>query len=1042
MRFFNSIKLTLKLPLVMVSLCLASLALTAIIALAHSRASLERLTEERLVSLLDGRTGQLETFIKNVEFSLNVQANNPSILDAISGFQEGWNEYETAGADLQQVWISDNPFELGERAQQSDSGEDNSYNRTHKHYHGFFQAIMENVGLYDVILIDTMGNVIYTVEKEGGFATNIIDGTARNTALLEIYTTLLSEENPVSGVEFFDFRMYDISGIPSAFFASIIPSSNGEPAAIIAYQIGTDQINAILHDRDGLSTSGQTYLVGPDNILRSDLVGPLTGSVLQTGMESPAISAALNGESGIHTRDTGESVLHETYAPLGVHGETWALIASQSETEFLLPWLEMRTELLRDSAIALCIFTIISIILGLSVGRPLLRLNQVMRKIANSEFSTEVPDSARGDEIGGIAQTIEEFRASLEDAERAAIEARVKGSAFSDSSAAMMILDAKGVITYTNDALLSFFETHIEQFRSVLPELTPNAMIGLSIDAFWQDKERIHSLFNSLESFPCREFMDMGALRLSVFTNVILDNEGNGSGFVIEWEDVTISQMNNAIIWAIETHQIKAEFALSGQYVSSNTLFSDALGTPENEIRKKSFANILSVQGNPDRDVLSEVRAGDTVSANFILKNGNEQGALIEAVLSPVKNASGKTLCLLFLGNDISEAQSLIYRAEHEQAKMVRSQNRVVEILRKGLGDLADGKLTAELTEPLAEEYEQLRTDFNRAANNLRDAMIRVISNADSIRSEASDISTAAEDLSQRTEKQAATLEETAAALDQITSSVASAADASEQTNLVVNTAKNSAETSSLVVEEAVLAMRKIESSSDKITKIISVIDDIAFQTNLLALNAGVEAARAGEAGRGFAVVASEVRALAQRSSDAAHEINQLISDSGKHVKHGAELVGETGEALQNIIGSVGDISRHVAEIAISAKEQASGLAEINTSVNELDKFTQQNAAMFEETTAASHALTQGAEALASVVSRFDAGQGETIEDLNVFRSGRSQTQSNDDAPARSKNILPTPVQQHVAVMRSGNIAEDHYLESQDPNIPDGWEEF
>ncbi|WP_052245427.1 methyl-accepting chemotaxis protein [Halocynthiibacter namhaensis] len=1040
MRFFNSIKLTLKLPLVMVSLCLTSLALMTFIALELSKSSLERLTEQRLGSLVEGRADHLETFLENVEFSLAIQANNPSVLDSIFGFKGGWREFEDPQAYLKQTWITDNPYEFGERENFIEADDSNNYTRTHKRYHSFYTTLMNNVGLYDVILIDTLGNVLYSVEKEDDFATNILDGSVDNSTLTEIVTTMLSEDNPVSGAQFFDFRVYEVSNAPAAFFASIIPNRNGSPAAVIVYQIGAEQINAVLHSQEGLGETGQTYLVGPDNHLRSDLTNGHVGSLLETRMDSPAITAALSGITGSDTRSTNEGMLHENYAPLTVHGHTWALIAAQSQSEFMLPWSQMRTKMIRDGLVALAVFAMISIVLGLSISRPLLRLNQVMRKISNSEFTTKVPDSDRGDEIGGIAKTLEEFRASLEAAEETAAEARVKGSAFSDSSAAMMILDSDGNITNTNSALLSFFKTHADEFRTVAPDLNTDTMIGVSVASLWEDKDRLDALLAAPQSLPRREFVDLGKLRLAIFINLILDNDGNGSGFVVEWEDVTVSQMNDAMISAIETHQVKAAFSTDGQYMDSNALFLDAAHTSESDIKNVTFSDLLTVQGEPKRDALSEAKSGKTVAAKFILNNGSEQSALLEAILSPVKDASGKTLCLLLLGNDISEAQSLIDRAEEEQAKMVESQNNVVEALRKGLGELADGKLTTEVTQPLAEEYEQLRTDFNRAANNLRDAMIGVVSNADNMRSESTDISTAAEDLSQRTEKQAATLEQTAAALDEITSSVRSAADASEQANIVVNTAKSSAETSSIVVEEAVSAMGKIESSSDKITKIISVIDDIAFQTNLLALNAGVEAARAGEAGRGFAVVASEVRALAQRSSDAAHEINQLISDSGQHVKRGAELVSETGEALQNIIGSVGDISRHVAEIAVSAKQQASGLAEINTSVNELDKFTQQNAAMFEETTAASHALTQGAEALASVVAQFDAGQAQSETDPNIFKSARSPASSDENLDGTSGIIHSTPQPKIVAASANSNVA--HAQEPEILDVPDGWEEF
>ncbi|MDR7230749.1 methyl-accepting chemotaxis protein [Caulobacter sp. BE264] len=218
---------------------------------------------------------------------------------------------------------------------------------------------------------------------------------------------------------------------------------------------------------------------------------------------------------------------------------------------------------------------------------------------------------------------------------------------------------------------------------------------------------------------------------------------------------------------------------------------------------------------------------------------------------------------------------------------------------------------------------------------------------------------------------QAASLEETAAALDEITVTVRKTAEGAGSARRNVEAARQDAEKGGEVVERAVAAMGQIEASSHEIGAIIGVIDEIAFQTNLLALNAGVEAARAGDAGKGFAVVAQGVRALAQRSAEAAKEIKTLISNSTNQVNEGVSLVGETGQALHRIIAGVQDLNRIVAEIAASANEQATGLHQVNTAVNQMDQATQQNAAMVEQSTAASHALSNEARQLGRLVERF-----------------------------------------------------------------------
>jgi methyl-accepting chemotaxis protein len=410
----------------------------------------------------------------------------------------------------------------------------------------------------------------------------------------------------------------------------------------------------------------------------------------------------------------------------------------------------------------------------------------------------------------------------------------------------------------------------------------------------------------------------------------------------------------------------------------------------------------------PDTDRKDEV--GDMAQAMQVFRDNGLRARALEQETESMR--------------DQSEADRR--RSEAVKAQEAAENAVVIESLGKGLSALADGNLIYRINADFPERSQILKTDFNRSITRLEETVTRVLSSVHGIDSGASEISDASDDLSRRTEQQAASLEETAAALDQITATVRKTADGASQAAGVTHGARQSAEVSGGVVMNAVQAMHKIEAGSREISQIVGVIDEIAFQTNLLALNAGVEAARAGDSGRGFAVVASEVRALAQRSAEAAKEIKTLINNSGAEVENGVRLVSEAGEALKAIATQVGDINTLVVEIAASAKEQATGLHEINVAVNQMDQVTQQNAAMVEQATAASTSLRQETSELSSQVAFFQ------VSSASQRRAAQAPARP---APARAP-AAPShrPEQRVLKVVNGGPVASGP--------ASDGWEEF
>ena len=361
-------------------------------------------------------------------------------------------------------------------------------------------------------------------------------------------------------------------------------------------------------------------------------------------------------------------------------------------------------------------------------------------------------------------------------------------------------------------------------------------------------------------------------------------------------------------------------------------------------------------------------------------------------------------------------------RAEAEAAERMRI---ATSGLAAALKRLASGDLSFQLEEAFAADFEELRRDFNQSVRQLSSTLQVIQDSVSTMDSGAREMATAAENLSRRTEQQAASLEETAAALDEITANVNSSTRRTEDARTVATQANQGAAKSAGVVASAEEAMRRIEGSSQQISNIIGVIDEIAFQTNLLALNAGVEAARAGEAGKGFAVVAQEVRELAQRSAQAAREIKGLIQNSSDEVENGVKLVRDTGVALQAISGFITEMNQHMDSIATAAKEQSIGLAEVNTAVNSMDQTTQQNAAMVEQSTAASSSLAMETAKLRELIGQFRLAAGER----GVATASRPAMAA---APAARPTSRPQPAPAPRAAPMRGNTAL----------AIDDWEEF
>jgi methyl-accepting chemotaxis protein len=739
-------------------------------------------------------------------------------------------------------------------------------------------------------------------------------------------------------------------------------------------------------------------------------------TILRKQVDTLGVREALAGQTGIQTFDDYRGVeVYSAYAPVDIAGVSWAILAEMDEAEAMSAASSLMLFMSILTALSAVGVSVAAIWFARRTARPIRQASSVAKNITAGSLDNAV-DAKGDDETADLLRALDEMQQDLkrriQSEEQAAQNERIK-AALDSVDAPVISTDADNQVIYGNDAAARL----LEHAGLDMQHVTGND-INRSIDG-------LNDATRGSEAQRFEHRWQVKGLTIDVLGGRVLDAGGTFQGWVVQLNDRTEElaaaeaerqRIAEELATAAANTRLKVALDNVGSAVmvadndrqviyankSAFTLFTEAaddirrdlphfdptriMGGSMDQFHRdpRHQAGMIEAMRQPHQADIEVGGRALRITANPVIDEAGERiGTTVEWLDRTAEVAVEREIDALVAAAGRGDLERRVELAGKEGffRSLAEGFNTLLDQLSGVFGDigrvmgrLADGDLRDSIERDYAGTFGEVKSDINRTLDNLRDVVGKLSAVSDQVDSAVGEIASGNSNLSSRTEQQASNLEETASSLEELTSTVRNNADNAQQANQLAANARSTAQRGGEVVTEAIAAMDQISTSSKKIAEIVGVIDEIAFQTNLLALNASVEAARAGEQGRGFAVVATEVRNLASRSAGAAKEIKDLIRDSSSKVDAGSKLVGASGNTLSEIVESVQKVGDIIAEIAAASSEQSAGIDQINRAVSEMDSMTQQNAALAEETSAASLAVGENARELQQLVAFFRTG--------------------------------------------------------------------